>query len=64
MPKPSTEPLLKITLNLFHSDIVALRSRYGHGYTEQIRLMVRKNVNGHKSMKRTIEDYLKEDLDE
>lgn len=63
MPNQSPEPLHKLTLNLFHSDIIALKSRYGHGYTEQIRLMVRRNVNEHKRAKRTIEDYVREDLD-
>ena len=63
MPNTSGEPLRKITLNLYHSDVIALKARYGQGYTEQIRLLVRKNVNEHKQHRRTIEDYVTEDLD-
>lgn len=35
-PRPG-EPLLKCTLNLFHSDVIKLRSRYGQGWTTQVR---------------------------
>lgn len=64
MPVTVGPPLKKITLNLYHDDILALKSRYGHGYTEQIRQIIHDNILSHRQAKRTIEDYVKEDLDE
>lgn len=44
MPNPgASEPLTKITINLFTSDLDQFRKRYGHGWSEQIRELVRRN---------------------
>lgn len=61
MPKPSEEPLTKVTLNLFTSDVLAFKRRYGHGYTEQIRLILRENVKAHSRVKEEI-DLITEDM--
>ncbi len=39
------DDLRKITLNLFSSDCDRLRQRYGYGWSEQVRLFVRKKLN-------------------
>lgn len=61
MPKPSEEPLTKITLNVFTSDVIAFKRRYGVGYTEQIRLLLRENVKAYQRAKKEI-DYIVEDM--
>lgn len=45
MPPRSPEPLRRITLNLFEADCAAMERRYGHGWTEQLRNMVRSHLN-------------------
>lgn len=62
MPKPSPERLTKVTLNLFTSDVIAFKRRYGHGYTEQIRLILRENVKEHARYKRTVENLMAQDM--
>ena len=49
MPPRSPEPLRKITLNLFEADCQAMERRYGHGWTEQVREMVRAHVEKEKT---------------
>lgn len=44
MPPRSPEPLRKILLNLFDSDCAAMERRYGHGWTERVRDMVRTHI--------------------
>lgn len=45
MPRPrSPEPLRKVTLNLFEKDCVAMERRYGHGWTERLRNLMRDHV--------------------
>lgn len=44
MPTKSHEPLIKVTLNLYHADLIKLRSRYGHGYSERVREWVRERL--------------------
>lgn len=43
MPSPLTEPGRRVTLNLFEADCALLERRYGWGWTEQVRLLVRQN---------------------
>lgn len=54
MPPVPEEPLLKVTLNLYHADVVALRKRYGAGWSVEVRKMVRKQCNA----KQTAADFL------
>lgn len=61
MPRPLTEPLCKVTLNLFLADRIALKRRYGQGWTEQVRLIVHDNVRAHSQAKRVI-DLISEDM--
>lgn len=44
MPPRSPEPLRRITLNLFETDCVKMERRYGHGWTERVRDMVREHI--------------------
>lgn len=55
MPKPSAEPLTKVTLNLFTADVEDFKRRYGYGWSEQMRMVIRDNVMQHK--------YLNHDMD-
>lgn len=40
MPAPSSEPLQKLSLNLFASDVAKLKTIYGSGYQTEIREIV------------------------
>lgn len=44
MPRMATEPLLKVTLNLFEADVEWFKQRYGQGFSEQIRDAVHDHV--------------------
>lgn len=44
----SSEPLTKVTLNLFSSDLEWLKAKYGHGFTTEIRKIVREAVREHE----------------
>lgn len=44
MSNIASEPLEKVTLNLFLADMIWLRNRYGFGVSEVIRNQVRKYV--------------------
>lgn len=48
MPPRSPEPLRRVTLNLFDTDCAAMERRYGHGWSERVRDMVRAHVNQYK----------------
>lgn len=48
MPRTSDEPLRKVTLNLFEKDVVYLQNKYGWGYSDKIRAMVRNVVKAQK----------------
>lgn len=49
MSKTPTEPLHKITLNLFASDVEWFKDRYGQGWSEVLRLTIRKHVQDSKT---------------
>lgn len=56
MPNPgSDEPLTKVTLNLYEEDVKTLKARYGFGWTEYVRTLVRSNLRQRK----TVEQMLK-----
>lgn len=38
---PASEPLAKITINLYAKDVEKLQLRYGRGYQQKIREMIR-----------------------
>ena len=55
-----TEQLTKVTLNLYSVDVQAFRSRYGFGWSEQIRNVVHLNVQDWQRQKRVM-DLITED---
>lgn len=55
MPNRPPESLTKTTLNLFTSDVVAFRTRYGFGWSEQIRNVVHENVKEWVRSKRVMD---------
>lgn len=57
MPPALEEPTTRVTFVAFAKDIELLRKRYGTGWSEQIRLMVRKNCKEYLEMKARMEDY-------
>jgi hypothetical protein len=45
MPYPKAdEPLSKLTLNLFAQDVVRLKVRYGRGWQEEVRRIIREHL--------------------
>ena len=50
MPIIPGEPLIKVTLNLFASDVEWFKRRFPIGYTEAIRDALRGHVNEMKDM--------------
>lgn len=51
---PSSEPLRRVTLNLYEADCQALEAEHGHGWTGEVREQVRKHVR----RKPTVEEFL------
>lgn len=45
MPNHADEPLRKTTLNLYEADIDRLKRKYGWGWSEEVRRMVRRRLN-------------------
>lgn len=45
MPTPPLEePTTKITLNVFTSDYEELKARFGHGWSAQVRMVIRDHL--------------------
>lgn len=44
MPNKSEEPLVKVTLNLFQSDLEFLKARHGWGYSTIVRDLIHRDV--------------------
>lgn len=63
MPNRPTESFTKVTLNLYSTDVEAFRSRYGFGFSEQIRNVVHLNVQDWARQKRVM-DLIDEDGEE
>lgn len=62
MPKIVTEPLEKVTLNLFEKDLKVIRSHYGQGWSERVREVVHEHVLTIKPRQRlTIGDIIDDD---
>lgn len=49
MPKIAGESLRKVTLNLFATDVEWCQTEWGPGYTEEIRLILRRYINERKN---------------
>lgn len=58
MSRLANEPLVKVTLNLFQSDVEWLKDQYDQGYTEQIRNLVRRYIRAREKTHQAIEDDL------
>lgn len=49
MPPPSDEALTRCNLNLFTADKEWLEKRFGRGWTEQVRNLVRRHIQERES---------------
>ena len=49
------EPLKKVTLNLYDADVTELAQRYGWGWSEQVRRLVRRYLVNLKQVERAID---------
>ena len=45
----ATEPLIKVTLNLYAKDVKWFKRRYKVGYTEEIREVIRRHIRSVES---------------
>lgn len=63
MPVKPGDPLKKVTLNLYHDDVIKLQTRYGYGWSEKVRELVREKL---REPQRTgiVADYVTEDLED
>lgn len=59
MPVRADDPLQRVTLNLYTTDVAAMKSLYGQGWTVQIRQLVNDHITAstcfHK-VRRTLGD--------
>jgi hypothetical protein len=55
MPAPADEPLAKSNINLYAADKAWLYRRYGHGWTEIVRKLVRDHIRAEDKPKEVIE---------
>lgn len=63
MPSKSPEPLLKVTLNLYYTDVIKAKTRFGRGYQERLRDLIHEALKDHRPT-RTLADFAThEDLD-
>ncbi len=63
MPAPSSEPLQKLSLNLYERDVTQLKSIYGPGYQTEIRNIVRRYLRQRAATQvKVTEAYMAEDL--
>lgn len=44
MPVRSDDPLKKVTMNFYASDVIWLEENYGHGWTERVRQHIHNEV--------------------
>ena len=63
MPPRSPEALRKVTLNLFEKDCAAMERHYGHGWSEQVRTLVREHLERRLRIRQAIDTFLEEDQD-
>lgn len=52
MPRMATEPLTKVTLNLYLADVEWFKRHYGQGWSEILRTVVRSHVKFHDDRER------------
>lgn len=65
MPPRSDEPLIKVNMNFFESDIIKAKLFWGEGYTSEIRALLRDHLRKHfRPRARVTEEYLEEDFNE
>lgn len=63
MPAPSSEPLQKLSLNLYERDVTQLKSIYGSGYQTEVRNIVRRYLRQRAATQvKVTEAYMAEDL--
>lgn len=62
MPVTAGPPLKKITTNLYHEDVIKLKTRFGDGWSVYLRDIVHDAL--HEPKPRTVADYVTEDLDD
>ncbi len=60
MTAPLSEPTTRVTAVLFTADVELMRRRYGHGWTEQLRRMVREDCKEYRKHKKTLEQVMRE----
>lgn len=56
MTAPSPEPLHRTNINLFAADVEQLRKRYGTGWSEQIRNLVRRDCQQYEIYQRKMKE--------
>ena len=65
VPAPSSEPLQKLSLNLYAADVLRLKSIYGPGYQTEVRNIVRRFICQRAATQAKVtEPYIAEDFDE
>lgn len=60
MTAPLPEPTTRVTAVLFTADVELMRHRYGHGWTEQLRRMVREDCKEYRKHKKTLEQVMRD----
>ena len=44
MPKLAGEPLTKVTFNMYTKDLEWFQAKYGYGYSEELRKVIRRYI--------------------
>jgi hypothetical protein len=60
MPTLAGPPLLKVTLNLYEADVIAMEAHYGRGWTTIVRELVAAHIPHVRRPHRTLEDIARE----
>lgn len=58
--QPLPEPYRRCQINLFDRDVAQLEARYGRGWSEQVRLLVRKNCEEYRRAKDELDAIFEE----
>lgn len=64
MPPPLGEPTRRVTIVFFASDVEQMERRYGQGWTEQVRLLLRKNCKQHAKAKDILDEIFEQTMDQ
>lgn len=54
MPRVVSEPITKVTLNLYSRDLEYLKKRYPDGYSERIREILRQHIRAERAYKEVL----------